>query len=265
VVRWTDPPSDAAHPVAGFDVLVERVGQAPQVVHDVRSPYAVTGVADGAPVTVAVRSVNARAPSEWSPVAGPVAAIGEVACDVAPFSDVRPVHPFCADIAWGARAGVISGRVDGSFGPGASVSRGAMAALLARLAGVTFASPQCESPPFADVPVTHPFCREIAWLVDEGVAWGYGDGTYRPAHPVARGATAVMLARLAGAPLEGDCAPRFDDVPADHLVCRHVTWLADLGVIEGTGQGLFSPGSPVSRGAMAAFIRRFSDAVGPVG
>lgn len=265
VVRWTDPPSDAAHPITTFDLLIERVGQDPQVVSDVRSPYAVTGVADGAPVTVAVRSVNARATSEWSPVAGPVTTLGEVDCEVAPFTDVSQTHPFCADIAGGARAGVISGRVDGSFGPASSVSRGAMAALLARLAGVTFASPRCESPPFADVPVTHPFCREIAWLVDEGVAWGYGDGTYRPAHPVARGATAVMLARLARAPLEGDCAPRFDDVPADHLVCRHVTWLADLGVIEGTGPALFSPGSPVSRGAMAAFIRRFSDAVGPVG
>ena len=48
------------------------------------------------------------------------------------FSDVAPDHPFAAEIGWLATSGITTGYDDGTFRPGAPVSRGAMAAFLHR-------------------------------------------------------------------------------------------------------------------------------------
>ncbi len=50
------------------------------------------------------------------------------------FSDVGPSHPFATEIAWAADAGVVGGYADGTFRPGAAISRQAIAALLHRYA-----------------------------------------------------------------------------------------------------------------------------------
>jgi hypothetical protein len=57
------------------------------------------------------------------------------ACTAAPFPDVATTHPFCADIAWLAGAGVIGGYPDGTFRPTAPVTRQTIAALLVRYDG----------------------------------------------------------------------------------------------------------------------------------
>jgi DNA-binding beta-propeller fold protein YncE len=50
------------------------------------------------------------------------------------FSDVSPSHPFFTPIAWAAEAQITGGYVDGTFRPGATVTRQAAAAFLYRLA-----------------------------------------------------------------------------------------------------------------------------------
>jgi len=54
------------------------------------------------------------------------------ACTNAPFADVAVGNPFCGEIAWLASTGVTTGWPDGSFRPGASIERQAMAAFLFR-------------------------------------------------------------------------------------------------------------------------------------
>ncbi|QCO96745.1 hypothetical protein FCN77_02170 [Arthrobacter sp. 24S4-2] len=51
----------------------------------------------------------------------------------APFSDVRPGDAFHREVSWAAAAGITTGYPDGSYRPGAPVSREAMAAFLYRL------------------------------------------------------------------------------------------------------------------------------------
>jgi len=48
------------------------------------------------------------------------------------FSDVPPSHPFYNDITWLSRSGITTGYPDGTFRPGAPVTRQAMAAYLQR-------------------------------------------------------------------------------------------------------------------------------------
>jgi hypothetical protein len=49
---------------------------------------------------------------------------------------------------------------------------------------------------FSDVPGSHPFADEIAWLESVEVTGGFPDGTYRPSQPVTRGSMAAFMQRL---------------------------------------------------------------------
>jgi hypothetical protein len=60
----------------------------------------------------------------------------------APFSDVRPGDAFHREVSWAAAAGITTGYPDGSFRPGAPVSREAMAAFLYRLTNPDKPMPQ---------------------------------------------------------------------------------------------------------------------------
>lgn len=127
------------------------------------------------------------------------ALVGEAAasCAEAPFSDVPVDHPFCGEIAALAEAGIVAGYGDGTFGPGRQVSRQAAAAYLARAFGPAEV-PACTEAVFTDVAADHPFCGEIAWLVEEGIATGYSDGSFGPGDVVSRQAMAAFLHRALG-------------------------------------------------------------------
>jgi Tol biopolymer transport system component len=108
---------------------------------------------------------------------------------------------------------------------------------------------------FSDVPVSHPFWREIDWMVGREVTTGYADGTFRGSAPVSRSAMAAFLHRL----LQADDLPypqAFRDVPPSHPFFTEVHWLAESDLTQGYPDGTFRPAAPVTRQAMSAFLHR---------
>jgi hypothetical protein len=100
----------------------------------------------------------------------------------------------------------------------------------------------------------------VAWL---GIASGVDAGSFAPAAAVTRGQMATFLARLlerAGVALPVSAPDAFDD---DDGTTHEVTTnrLAAAGIVRGTGAGAFSPGTPVSRAAMATFLVAVHDLV----
>jgi hypothetical protein len=173
--------------------------------------------------------------------------------------DVWGDHPFCADIAWLAQAGITTAYPDFTFRPDLAVTRQAMAAFLHRLAG----SPPLPAPggEFTDVPADHPFGAEIGWLVDEGIAGGFTDGTFGPGRSVTRQAMAAFLYRMAGSPaFTPPLQPTFDDLAPGDPFYAEVEWLAAQGIASGFADGAFGRTRAVSRQAMAAFLHRFAAA-----
>jgi len=121
--------------------------------------------------------------------------------------------------------------------------------------------PSCSEDAFVDVPDDHPFCPEIDWMADHGIARGWTDGTYRPQQDVTRAGLIAFAYRLAGSPW-GDTptcteAP-FYDVPVDHPFCGEIAWAKETGVTTGYANGSFRSRAPVSRAEMTAFLYRLT-------
>jgi hypothetical protein len=151
-------------------------------------------------------------------------------------------------------SGISTGFPDGTYGPSLAVTRQAMSAFLARVAGVTPAG--CTSAPFSDVPTSHPFCPQIQWMKEGGISTGFPDGTYRPSLAVTRQAMSAFLARVADAALPACTSPPFSDVPTGNPFCREIKWMKESGVSTGFGDGTYRPSLAVTRQAMSAFLYR---------
>lgn len=170
------------------------------------------------------------------------------------FSDVPTTQPFFDEIAWLADQGLANGYNDGTFRPGATVTRQAMSAFLYRMAGSP-AGP-FPNPGFSDVRVGSTFYKEIAWMVDEGLANGFNDGTFRPGIGVTRQAASAFLHRFAGAPDEAFPATGFSDVPVGSTFYEEIGWMSANGITYGYANGTFRPGAVMTRQAAAAFLYR---------
>lgn len=180
------------------------------------------------------------------------------------FTDVWPWDAFGNEIMWLARQGLTTGYADGTFRRQGTVNRDAMAAFLYRITHDGADAPDCTEAAFTDVPASHPFCGEIAWLADTGITTGWADGTFRPGQPVTREAMAAFLFRLhrmynPSTPVTPCTTAPFADVATSHPFCGAIDWLADTGVSTGWADHTFRPGALVERQAMAAFLFRFVD------
>lgn len=181
------------------------------------------------------------------------------------FSDVSFNRPFFTEISWLAQQGLTTGNGSGehrSYRPDTSISRGAMAAFMYRLAGSPSFSPPAKSP-FIDVPTSHAFYREIAWLASQSITsgWNTPAGTeFRPGASINRDAMAAFMYRFEGRPAYSAPAKSpFADVSTGRAFYKEIAWLAETGVSEGWRSGntaTFRPLSQVQRDAMAAFIYR---------
>jgi hypothetical protein len=56
---------------------------------------------------------------------------------------------------------------------------------------------------------------------------------------------------------------QFLDIPASHLFCTEITWLAGSGITTGFPDDTFRPVAPVTRGSMAAFLHRMAGTPAP--
>ena len=118
----------------------------------------------------------------------------------ATFSDVAPSNQFFADVEWMAEQGISTGYADGTFRPGAPVSRQAMSAFLHRLADPDGLFVPPEEATFSDVAPSNQFFADVEWMATVGVSAGYADGTFRPGTPVSRQAMSAFLHRFAPPP-----------------------------------------------------------------
>jgi hypothetical protein len=170
------------------------------------------------------------------------------------FRDVPARSTFFTDIYWLVQAGITNGCQQGRFCPDQTVTRAQMAAFLVRALDLR----ENSSPRFDDVSSSHTFAGDIGRLATSGITTGCGSNRFCPDQTITRGQMAAFLVRALD--LRENSSPRFDDVSSAHTFAEDIGRLATSGVTTGCGPDRFCPDRTVTRGQMAAFLRR---ALGP--
>ncbi len=112
---------------------------------------------------------------------------------------------------------------------------------------------------FSDVPPTHPFHADIAWMVEKNLTTGWPDGTFRPQASVTREAFIRFIYRMAGepAPTLPKASP-FKDVSPSAPYYKAIVWAKNKGLAKGYSDGTFRPQDPIRRDAVSAFLYRYA-------
>ena len=155
---------------------------------------------------------------------------------------------FRTDILWMADAGVTAGCGSGLYCPTADVSRGQMAAFLARALSL----PSTATDYFTDDNGTL-FEGDINALAAAGITKGCTATTFCPTADVTRGQMAAFLVRALGLP--GTTTDYFTDDNGTTFE-SDINRLAAAGITGGCTATTFCPADNVTRGQMAAFLHR---------
>ncbi|MDR3295793.1 MAG: S-layer homology domain-containing protein [Clostridiales Family XIII bacterium] len=219
-----------------------------------------------------------------SPAAAPAAATPEPAtvlpdkttplASSAPASAANPVDKVFADVpasAWFRDSvqyvydkGYFQGVGDGSFAPGATMTRGMFVTALGRLASIDAAAYTQAS--LVDVNPGDWFAPYTEWAYRNQIVSGTGNGYFSQADPVTREQLAVIIynyARLIGLDVGADGTdPGFADAgQISEWATDAVRWLADKGVILGRPGNLADPKGLATRAEVATILMRLTELI----
>jgi len=159
--------------------------------------------------------------------------------------------------------GIVNGVSQSEFAPGATLTRGMLVTILARMANA--AMNRFEASPFTDVDISAWYGSYAAWAASEGIVTGYGDGTFRPDKAVTREELATMMVRFIdymGFVLpENEVEPFTDENLCSNWAVEAVTRVHKYGILEGKSQGNFDPTAFVTREEAAKMFHSLITAV----
>jgi len=141
--------------------------------------------------------------------------------------EITKQFPDVPDNTWYAEAvlklaslGIIDGYPDGSYRPGANVTRAEFVAITVKF---TEEIPEVTQVlPFYDLPATHWAYRHIHAAVRYGWAEGYGSGQFAPEQAITRAEVVTLVNRMLKRVADRDfinshpALLRFDDVPGSY-------------------------------------------------
>ena len=155
--------------------------------------------------------------------------------------------------------GILKGYTDGRFGPNDNVTRAQFVTVLYRLAGSP--KPEAEAP-FADITgEIEEFRSAIAWAYEQGYVNGRSDTEFDPGGSVTRQEAMKILYGYAGGrePVPGMTVSIYRGYFTDNEEIASwardgVYWAYYHEIINGTGEGVISPGGTTTRGQVAKIL-----------
>ena len=111
--------------------------------------------------------------------------------------------------------------------------------------------------PFTDVNSGDWYYSAVKYVYSKGLMSGTSQTEFSPYSTTSRGMIVAILYRLAGSPNTGSANP-FSDVSAGDYYYNAVTWAASKGIVNGTGNGRFSPQKAITREQLATILFNYA-------
>lgn len=179
------------------------------------------------------------------------------------FSDVSENQWYYPYIMEACQLELMLGMGNGTFQPEGYLTRAQLVQLLVNLEGDVSLDEHTDTG-FSDVPTDRWYTGPLAWAVEQGYVLGMSDGTFRPDEPVTREQLCAILARyLRDKGIEPSQSPlTFSDADLITEYAREdVDFCTALGLIQGMGDGSFSPTTGTTRAQAATVLLRMIDVV----
>lgn len=155
---------------------------------------------------------------------------------------------------WAVAKGIVSGVTDTEFGADWNCSRGQLMTFLWRMMGSP--ATETQTAPYIDVAKDMYYHDAILWATENDFANGTDGISFSPEMTLNRGQAVTFLWRAAGMPEPaGEIA--FADVSESDYYWKAILWAAENGITSGTGEGIFSPEAPCTRGQIVTFLYRY--------
>lgn len=177
------------------------------------------------------------------------------------FSDMQG-HWAQQEVAVVTSLGLFNGTDATHFSPEQSVTRGMLATVLGRHAGVEATSTPAAS--FTDVPAGKYYTSYVSWAAERGLVKGTGQGLFAPERPVTREEAAVIIAAYMKdtgisltAQAEGQTRPVYeDDSEISSWATTQVQQLLQAGIMTSKDNQHFAPKTPATRAEIASMLTK---------
>jgi|GEM_PF-4680224 len=114
---------------------------------------------------------------------------------------------------------------------------------------------------FGDVADNAWYAEAVEYVAAKGLMNGVGEGNFAPNSKLSRAMLVTILHRYAGMP-PVDGGKTFNDVPLDTWYSDAALWAAEIGVVNGVGEGNFAPNDDITREQFAVIMFRFARHLG---
>ncbi len=185
-----------------------------------------------------------------------------IAFGVADFADVGKDHWAYDSVKKAVELGLVTGRGDGLFAPGDTMTRAEAAVMLHRMAG----SPEAKAADFADVASDSWYTAAVNWAAEQGVMQGVSDTQFAPANTLTRQELLTVLYRMAGSVSGAEVmfTTIYDEQFADSgeiavWAKPAMYWGVYKELIRGAAADTLAPLGALTRAEAAAILVRYSE------
>lgn len=168
------------------------------------------------------------------------------------FNDVKVSDYYYSPVIWAADEGVTAGLTPDTFAPNMGCTRAQVVTFLWRAMDCPEVEPQQN---FTDVPEDAYYYKAVHWAANNGITYGYGNGTFGSEDMVTRAQFVSFLWRLKGEK-KVTCANPFKDLAEGAYYYDAVLWALEKGITAGVYPDQFAPNTTCTRGQVVSFIFR---------
>ena len=206
-------------------------------------------------------------PKEPSKMDAVMGCHGDASCPMGDYVDIDTNAWYHDGVHYCLSEGILSGYGDGIFKPEADTSRAMIAAMLWRLEGNPVVNYALD---YKDVQSGEWYTEAIRWMVSEGLATGYGNGSYGPNDAITREQLAAILRNYAiykgydvSVGESTNILSYGDAFDVSDWAYTSLQWACGSGVVGGmrdtAGQLILAPAAEASRAQVATMMMRFCE------